>query len=208
MKLVDMKVKEFLDILKSDIPAPGGGSVSALSGAEGVALIMMVADLTTGKEKYADFQNVCNNVKEEGHEIYENLIKSVDRDTEAYNLVSEAFKMPKNTEEEKTLRRKAISDGTLVATEVPFRTMQLGFEGLKLAKSLVGKSNPNCASDLGVAILQLRSCIFGAWMNVLINLPGIKDKDKLEYYSEKGKEVYLKSIDMSDKIYEEVIATL
>lgn len=155
MKLVDMQVKEYLEVLKSDAPAPGGGSVSALAGAQGTALFMMVADLTLGKEKYADYQDVCREAKEKGMALYQELVESVDKDTEAFNLVAAAFKMPKDTEEEKAARKQAIADGTLVSTQVPFRTMELGYEGLMLAKTMIGKSNPNAASDLGVAVLNL-----------------------------------------------------
>ena len=142
MKLIDMQVREYLEVLKSDAPAPGGGSVSAL-----VGLFMMVADLTIGKEKYADYQEVCKEAKEKGAALYEELGASVDRDTDAFNLIADAFKMPKETEEEKAARRKAIADGTLVATQVPFRTMQLGYEGLNIARKMIGKSNPNAASE-------------------------------------------------------------
>ena len=176
MKLIDMQVKEYLKVLKSDAPAPGGGSVSALAGAQGVALFSMVADLTLGKEKYADDQEICRSAKERGASLYAELVESVDRDTEAFNLVSAAFKMPKETDEEKAARKQAIADGTLVATEVPFHTMELGYEGLMLAKSMIGRSNPNAASDLGVAILNRTGCIKGAWLNVKINLPGVKDE--------------------------------
>ena len=82
--------------------------------------------------------------------------------------------------------KQAIADGTLAATEVPFRTMQLGYEGLLLAKTMIGKSNPNAASDLGVAILNLTACIKGAWLNVKINLPGVKDEAKAAYYAAEG----------------------
>ena len=94
MKLVDLKVNEYLDVLKSDVPAPGGGSVSALAGAQGAGLFMMVADLTLGKEKYADYQDVCKEAKAKGPELYAKLFDGVDKDTEAFNLVSAAFKMP------------------------------------------------------------------------------------------------------------------
>ncbi|MDD6043900.1 MAG: cyclodeaminase/cyclohydrolase family protein [Eubacteriaceae bacterium] len=208
MKLVDMQVKEYLDVLKSDAPAPGGGSVSALAGAQGVGLFMMVADLTLGKEKYADYQEVCREAREKGVALYEELVESVDKDTEAFNLVAAAFKMPKETEEEKAARRKAIADGTLVSTEVPFRTMQLGYEGLQLARTLIGKSNPNAASDLGVAILNLTACIKGAWLNVKINLPGVKDEAKAEYYAAEGQKMYDEADAIASKLYEEVAASL
>lgn len=208
MKLVDMQVKDYLDLLKSDAPAPGGGSVSALAGAQGVGLFMMVADLTLGKEKYADYQEICSEAKEKGAALYAELVEAIDKDTEAFNLIAAAFKMPKETDEDKAARRKAIADGTLVATEVPFRTMQLGYEGLMIAKTMIGKSNPNAASDLGVAILNLTGCIKGAWLNVMINLPGVKDEEKAAYYAAEGKKMYDEADAIASGLYEEVAASL
>ncbi|NBH60771.1 sugar ABC transporter substrate-binding protein [Anaerotruncus sp. 80] len=208
MKLIDMQVKEYLDVLKSDAPAPGGGSVSALAGAQGAALFMMVADLTIGKEKYADWQEVCKAAKEKGAALYEELTAAVDKDTEAFNLVSAAFKMPKETDEEKAARKQAIADGTLVATEVPFRTMQLGYEGLMTARTMIGKSNPNAASDLGVAILNLTACIKGAWLNVKINLPGVKDGAKAAYYAQEGQKMFDEADKIASGLYNEVAAAL
>ena len=208
MKLIDMQVKEYLDVLKSDAPAPGGGSVSALAGAQGAALFIMVADLTIGKEKYADWQEVCKAAKEKGAALYEELTAAVDKDTEAFNLVSAAFKMPKETDEEKAARKQAIADGTLVATEVPFRTMQLGYEGLMTARTMIGKSNPNAASDLGVAILNLTACIKGAWLNVKINLPGVKDEAKAAYYAQEGQKMFDEADKIASSLYNEVAAAL
>ncbi len=208
MKLIDMQVKDYLDLLKSDAPAPGGGSVSALAGAQGVGLFMMVADLTLGKEKYADYQDICAEAKEKGMALYTELVESIDKDTDAFNLIADAFKMPKETDEEKAARRKAIADGTLVATQVPFRTMQLGYEGLMIAKEMIGKSNPNAASDLGVAILNLTACIKGAWLNVLINLPGVKDEEKAACYAAEGKKMYDEADAIASGLYEDVAASL
>ncbi len=208
MKLIDMQVKEYLKVLKSDAPAPGGGSVSALAGAQGVALFSMVADLTLGKEKYADYQEICRSAKERGASLYAELVESVDRDTEAFNLVSAAFKMPKETDEEKAARKQAIADGTLVATEVPFHTMELGYEGLMLAKSMIGRSNPNAASDLGVAILNLTGCIKGAWLNVKINLPGVKDEEKARLFEEQGQKMFDEADAVAHDLYNQVAESL
>ena len=208
MKLIDMQVKEYLKVLKSDAPAPGGGSVSALAGAQGVALFSVVADLTLGKEKYADDQEICRKAKERGASLYAELVESVDRDTEAFNLVSAAFKMPKETDEEKAARKQAIADGTLVATEVPFHTMELGYEGLMLAKSMIGRSNPNAASDLGVAILNLTGCIKGAWLNLKINLPGVKDEEKARLFEEQGQKMFDEADAVAHDLYNQVAESL
>lgn len=203
-----MKITEFLDVLKSDAPAPGGGSASALSGAQGCALLMMVADLTLGKEKYRDFEEICLQAKKKGQSLYEELRASVDRDTEAFNLISAAFKLPKDTDEEKAVRRAAIADGTLTATEVPFNTMKLGFEALKLVESLIGKSNPNCSSDLGVGALHLKACIEGSWLNVKINLPGVKNEEKAAYFEKEGRSMYEASEKIATECFDKVLKAL
>ena len=207
MKLVEMKVNEYLDVLKSDAPAPGGGSASALAAAQGVALVSMVCDLTLGKEKYAEYQDVCGEAKAQAEDLYGKLVAAIDKDTEAFNLVSAAFKMPKGTDEEKAARSKAIADGTLVATEVPFETMMLCAEGLKVTEMIVGKSNPNAASDLGVEALNLLSRVKGAWLNVLINLPGVKD-EALKAKFMTGKKTIIEAEALAARIYMEVSAML
>lgn len=207
MKLVELTVKDYLDVLKSDAPAPGGGSVSALSAAQGIALVSMVSDLTIGKERYADFEEVCKKAKEEASGLYAKLVAAIDKDTEAFNLVSAAFKMPKDTDENKAARSKAIADATLVATEVPFETLNLCMEALKVTETIVGKSNPNAASDLGVAALNLLAGIKGAWLNVMINLPGVKDEAAKAKFEE-GVKMVEEAEKISAEIYEKVLASL
>lgn len=208
MKLIDLKVKEYLDILRSDEPAPGGGSVSALAGAQGAALMGMVCDLTTSKEKYAEHHEVCKVAKVKADLLYKGFAEGVDRDTEAYNLVSAAFKMPKETDEEKAARKKAIADGTLEATKIPFSVMKMADEGLELAQEMMGHTNPNTASDFGVAILNLMACMKGAWLNVKINLPGVKDEALAKEYAEKGEAMVKKGEEIAKKLYAEIEASL
>ena len=208
MKLIDLKLKEYLDILLSDAPAPGGGSVSALAGAQAAALMGMVCDLTTSREKYADFHDVCKEAKVKADLLYRGFAEGIDRDTEAYNLVAAAFKLPKETEEEKAARKKAIADGTLEATKVPFSVMKMADEGLELAEKLNGKINPNTASDFGVAVLNLMTCMRGAWLNVKINLPGVKDEALAEEYKEKGEAMIKKGEETARKIYGEIEQSL
>ena len=207
MKLVDMTVKDYLDLLKSDAPAPGGGSVSALSAAQGVGLVAMVADLTIGREKYAQYEEVCKAAKEGALNLYEELVAGIDKDTEAFNKVSAAYKMPKDTDEQKAERSAAIREANVGATEVPFETVKLCLAGLKVTETMVGKSNPNAASDLGVAALNLMAGIRGAWLNVKINLPGIKD-EALKAKFETGAQMVDEAYVLANRIYEEVLASL
>ena len=207
MKLVDMTVKEYLEVLKSDAPAPGGGSVSALSAAQGAALVSMVCELTIPKEKFAEYKELCEEVKAEILGVYDALVIGIDKDTEAFNQVSAAFKLPKATDEEKAARSKAIQAATVVATKVPYETMELCMKGLETTAKIVGKSNPNAASDLGVAALNLLAGIKGAYLNVMINLPGIKDEAaKAEF--EGAAEMVAKAEELAAKIYTEVLESL
>ena len=207
MKLVDMTVRDYLDLLKSDAPAPGGGSVSALSAAQGVGLVTMVADLTIGREKYAEYEQVCKEAKEEALKLYEALVAAIDEDTEAFNKVSAAYKMPKDTDEQKAARSAAIRKANVGATQVPYETIKLCLAGLKVTETMVGKSNPNAASDLGVAALNLMAGIRGAWLNVKINLPGIKDEAAKAQF-EKGAEMVDEAYVLASRIYEEVLTSL
>lgn len=207
MKLVDMTVKNYLDVLKSEAPAPGGGSVSALSAAQGAGLVAMVCDLTIPKEKYAEYKDLCQSVKAEILEVFDELVIGIDKDTEAYNKVSAAFKLPKGTDEEKAARSKAIQEATIIATEVPYETMELCMKGIEITAKIVGKSNPNASSDLGVAALNLLAGIKGAYLNVMINLPGIKSEEEKARFKD-AEDMVKKAEVAADKIYKEVLASL
>ena len=208
MKLIDMKVKDYLDLLKSDSPAPGGGSVSALTGAQGLALMLMVADLTLTKEKYHADHALCQKVKEDGLPLYQSLAEAIDRDTDAYNTVFAAYKLPKETDDDKAARSKAIGDANLLATQVPFEVMRQSYEGLQLVSKLVNHSNSNAVSDLGVAATCLETAVKGAWLNVSINLPGVKDPDQAKHFEETGRSIYNESIRLANRIVESIRQSL
>lgn len=189
MKLADMTVSAYLDIMASDAPAPGGGSAAALCGAQGAALAAMVAGLTIGRKKYAEFEAHCICVREAELSLMEKLRAQIDKDTEAFNLVAAAFKMPKSTDEEKAERSRAIQAGTLVSTQVPFETMVLALDALRWAEKLLAGFNDGAASDLGVAAWNLLTCVKGAWLNVCINIGSLKDKEKAETFRLRGLEI-------------------
>lgn len=203
-----MTVTSYLDLLNSDAPAPGGGSASALCGAQGAALVSMVAGLTIGRKKYPDDQELCMQVAREASVLKDALLAQVDKDTEAFNLVSAAFKLPKETDEQKAARSKAIADATLVATQVPFETMKLCLEALHYSKSLIGHSNTNAASDLGVSALNLITCMKGAWLNVLINLGGVEDEAKAKEFRSNGEEMVAAAQKEADEIYQATLKIL
>lgn len=203
-KLIDLDIQKYMEELASNAPAPGGGSASALAGAQGIALVMMVAELTVGKERYAEYEEICQKAITDGRARLNDFLKAIDDDTEAYNKVGAAFKMPKSTEEEKAARREAIQEATILATKVPLHTMEIAIEVLKIAESVVGNSNPNCASDIGVGALNLKAALLGAWLNVKINLPGIKDEALKEEILNHAKEMISEGNKIADHCYNAV----
>ena len=208
MKLADLKVTEFVDLLASDAPAPGGGSAAALEGAIGAALTAMVCGLTKGKKKFAEFNDLAVEAEVKALALKDRFVDVMDRDTEAFNVVSAAFGMPKETDEEKAARSAAIQKGLEGCTATPFEMMEIAVETLELTDSILGKSNDSAASDLGVSTLSLRAAIQGAWLNVLINIGSLKNKELAADYRAKGEAMLAKALPLADKIYETVLAAM
>lgn len=208
MKLVDLTVTSFVDLMASDAPAPGGGSTAALEGALGTALTAMVCALTQGKKKYADYAQLTAEAGAKANTLKAQYVDVIDRDTEAFNAVSAVFAMPKNTDEEKAARSAAMQEALKGCTKTPFEMMELACEALELANSIVGRSNASAASDLGCAALSLKAAIQGAWLNVLINIGGIKDEVFALEYRKKGEALLERALPMADSIYQEVLSSL
>ncbi|RHW41601.1 sugar ABC transporter substrate-binding protein [Neobacillus notoginsengisoli] len=206
--LVDLKVTEFIEKLGSNEPAPGGGSASALVAAVGAALTRMVTELTIGKKKYEEYSEEMKNILSEMKTLNNKLLAAIDADTEAFNKVAAVFGLPKETEGEKTARKDAMQVALKYATQVPFHTMELIADGLQLTAKAVGKSNVNAASDLGVAALTMKAGLYGCWLNVRINLSGVKDKTFVFEYTEKGKALLAKGTEIADNIYNEIEKSL
>lgn len=180
MKLVDLSVKSFIDTVDSKSPAPGGGSVSSLMSSMGVALARMVGHMSVDKKKFLaldpaiqlEFKDVVLSLET----IKDALVQSIDLDTDAFNLIMEAYKMPKESENDQLLRNKKIQEGTLEAIMVPLKVATLSLSALHQLDYILKYGNKQTVSDMGVAVLALSSGGFGALMNVMINLPGLKDE--------------------------------
>ncbi|MCL2235661.1 MAG: cyclodeaminase/cyclohydrolase family protein [Defluviitaleaceae bacterium] len=200
MQLIDMSVTDFMNKLASKEPTPGGGSAAALSGVMGVSLVQMVANLTLGRKKYADHEALMDEILKETKGLHQGLLEAIDNDAEAYNQVSAAFGMPKETDEEKDIRASAIQTATKNATVSPFTILTQCLGALKLAHKAIGTSNTNAASDLGVAATALLSGVSGAWMNILINLPGIKDENFVKDMRKWGEE----GVTEASKLWEDI----
>ncbi|MBX9880103.1 MAG: glutamate formimidoyltransferase [Candidatus Obscuribacterales bacterium] len=174
--LRNLSLADFADSISLDTPAPGGGSVAALMGGLSAGLTSMVANLTFGKKGFESQQNAMNEIAVAAQTIKSRLINLVDEDTQAFNACMSARRLPKATNEQKVEREKAIERANKKATLVPYAAMEKSIEALELAFMVAENGNPNSLSDAGVAIVSAGAAAEGAYMNVLINLPGIEDK--------------------------------
>lgn len=175
MDLRDMSLNEFAQEVASTSPAPGGGSVAANAGAQGYALVAMVCRLTLGREKFFAVQDKIKSLLEVAVAKQELLLTLVDEDTQGFQIVMEALSLPKNSDEEKMIRREALEKATFKAAEIPLQTAKESLAGLREMPSLLTIGNPNALSDMGVAALMFKTGLEGALYNVQINALGLKD---------------------------------
>jgi glutamate formiminotransferase/formiminotetrahydrofolate cyclodeaminase len=172
---IDQPMRHFMDKLASKSPEPGGGSVAALTGALGAALVSMVANLTLGKEKYKDVQPQIEQLLRESERLRAEMQDLIQKDTEAYGALSLVYKMPKNTDEEKAARAEKMQDALKRACQVPFEIGMQSLEVAKLARRAADIGNVAAVSDAGVAVLLAQACAQSAALNVKINVNSIKD---------------------------------
>ena len=175
--LIHRTLTSFADETASESPAPGGGSISAYVGALGVALGTMVANLSANKQGWDDRIADFSAAAEKGQFLKDRLISLVDADTDAFNRIMDAFKLPKTTDPEKAARKTAIQQATRGAIEIPLRVMATAMEAMPLLRQMAEEGNPNSASDAGVGALCCRTAIEGAALNVRINCSGFEDKE-------------------------------
>ncbi|AOY74775.1 cyclodeaminase/cyclohydrolase family protein [Clostridium formicaceticum] len=190
--LTDLTVKDFLQKTASNDPVPGGGSVAALSAATAAALTEMVANLTIGRKKYVEVEEEMKEVVKNVLQVRKELIQDIDRDSDAYNEVMAAFKLPKETEEEVRSRKAAIEEATKKAALVPLSVAQKAFVMMEAVEKVVTKGNQNAVTDGAVAAMMTRTAVLSALYNVKINLGSIQDTGFVEEVSLKVREIETK----------------
>lgn len=180
MKLQDLTIKEFLEKTYGKDPVPGGGSVSALCGALAASLGEMVTALTIGRKKYADVEEEMLRYAPQMEEARRKFLDFIDEDADAYQKVFNAFKLPKETEEEQALRNRMIQETTLEAALVPLKVAETAVGIMDNIFQIGSKGNRNAVTDACVAMMCARTAAWGAILNVRINLGGLDDKDKVK----------------------------
>ena len=177
--LINLSLSEFSHETASEAAAPGGGSVAAFVGALGASLGTMVANLSAQKRGWDNRWEEFSDWALKGKKNYEDLLKLVDQDTEAFNRVMEAFQLPKVTTDEVRARRAAIQSATLNAMDIPFRVMQTAYESMDVIEAMAEAGNPNSITDAGVGALCAWSAVSGAHLNILVNASAITDKESI-----------------------------
>lgn len=173
--LIDHTLPSFLDALSSADPTPGGGSAAALVGATGAALLTMVVDMPKTRSGTPEARAALDEVRPALQQARQTLLTLVDRDAAAYDLVVDAFRLPKGTDEEKAARRAAIQQATRAATETPLDTLRVCVDTMRAGQASIAHGNPSAASDVKVGYRLLFAAAMGAKDNVEINLGGLAD---------------------------------
>jgi glutamate formiminotransferase/formiminotetrahydrofolate cyclodeaminase len=203
-ELAEMSLIHFANETASESPAPGGGSIAAYMGSLGAALGTMVANLSSHKRGWDDRWEEFANWAEKGQALKDKLLRLVDEDTNAFNRIMNAYQLPNSNEIEKEGRKKAIIEATKYAIEIPYQVMEASYHSMALIKKMTEIGLPSSISDAGVGALCARSAVYGAYLNVKINLKDLNDAAFKENMISKA-EILLKKALEEEKIILDVV---
>ena len=201
--LINMTLTDFANETASESPAPGGGSISAYCGAMGVALGTMVANLSAHKRGWDERWEELSSWAEKGIEYQNKLLYLVDEDTNSFNKIMDAFRLPKATDEEKHKRKEAIQEATKYAILTPFKVMETAYNSMEVMKAMADFGNPNSITDAAVGALCARTAVIGAFLNVKINCKDYEDKSFVKDILKKGE----KLVDQASTLEDTIIKT-
>lgn len=207
-RLIDRTVEGFAEETASESPAPGGGSVAATVGALGAALGTMVANLSSHKRGWDDRWEEFSTWAERGKALWTELVQLVDRDTDAFNAIMDAFRLPQQSDAEKAARHAAIQAATKEAIAVPFRIMELSLESMDVCRAMVEHGMQASITDAGVGAACARTAVLGAWLNVRVNSKDLEDEAAREDFLTRGKALVLRANATEDEILKIVQAKI
>ena len=203
-----MRIQEFLDVLSSKEPVPGGGGASALAGALGNALGQMVSNLTIGKKKYALVEDEIKELAERMKGIQGQFSALADQDAKVFAPLAKCYSLPSGTEEEKAYKAEVMEARLLEASLVPMEIMEKAWEMLEIMDILADKGSRMAVSDVGVGVQFIRTALLGAVMNVYINTKSMKNREKAEEMNEKAERLIKEGTEAADRIYQKVLEQL
>lgn len=201
-------INDFMEVLSSKQPVPGGGGASALAGGLAAALGLMVGNLTVGKKRYAEVETEVISMMERLTAARGEMTRLIDEDGEVFAPLAAAYGLPTGTEEEKEYKAQVMEKNLLAASLVPVRVMELAAELLELLEELEKKGSVMAVSDVGVAAQFARTALTGAVMNVYINTKSMKNREKAEGINDRAAETMDRGVALADRIYECVLARL
>jgi glutamate formiminotransferase/formiminotetrahydrofolate cyclodeaminase len=198
--LVSKDLTRFAEVTASESPAPGGGSISAYVGSLGAALGTMVANLSAHKRGWDDKWEEYSLQAEKGQENMNKLLNLVDEDTKAFDAIIQAMRLPKSTDQDQEIRKRAIDMATKNAIEVPLKVMKIAYSSMSILKEMAEKGLESSISDVGVGVTCARTAVFGAYLNVKINCRDMEDKAYVEKILEESEKIKDKADEMEAKI--------
>lgn len=201
---MEQSCRSFVEVLASKAPVPGGGGASALVGAVGMALGNMVGSLTVGKKKYADVQDRILELKQQATQLQEELLALVEEDAKAFEPLSKAYGLPKETPEQQAEKAKVMEQALKVACAVPYQIMEKCCEAIRLHQEFAEKGSVIAISDVGVGVACCKAALLGASLNVFINTKAMADRSCAEEYNRKAESLLTEYTALADEIYASV----
>lgn len=201
-------IQDFLDVLSSKEPVPGGGGASALCGAVGNALGQMVANLTVGKKKYAEVEPEVKEHLEKMVKLQAEFTTLADDDAKVFAPLAKAYSLPSETEEQKAYKAEVMETNLLAASAVPLQIMEKSMQMLTILDRLADIGSRMAVSDVGVAVQSTRAALLGAAMNVYINTKSMKDRNKAEELNNSANKMIVEGSRQADRIYDKVLKAL
>lgn len=201
-------IQDFLDVLSSKEPVPGGGGASALCGAVGNALGQMVANLTVGKKKYAEAETEVKEHLEKMVKLQAEFTTLADDDAKVFAPLAKAYSLPSETEEQKAYKAEVMETNLLAASAVPLQIMEKSMQMLTILDRLADIGSRMAVSDVGVAVQSTRAALLGAAMNVYINTKSMKDRNKAEELNNSANKMIEEGSRQADRIYDKVLKAL
>lgn len=205
MSMLDKNCNDFLEVLASKAPIPGGGGAAAFGGAIGMALSNMVGNLTVGKKKYADVEDEVKVLIEKGDQVIAELKALVDKDAEVFEPLSKAYGLPKDTPEQIKVREETMENLSKIACTVPMDIMRKAYEGIKIHERMGQIGTMIAISDVGCGVVFMKSALISGMLNVVINLNGIKDPEYVKTTSEEMNRLLTDGSKIADETLELVI---
>lgn len=207
-KIAQKSCVDFIEVLASKAAVPGGGGAAALAGAIGMALGSMVCNLTTGKKKYAQYEETIQDILVKASKLQEELLSMIDKDAEGFYPLSKAYGLPTSTEEEKQYKAETMEKCLKVACEVPMDIVRLCFDSIKLHEELVDKGSKLAISDVGCGVQCLRAAILSGQLNVIINVNSMKDREYAEKIEKECNQLVQDGVKICDEVYQKVLVAL